>query len=189
MISPNLFGRHIEPADNAAYAHLVGLHVDRRLVSSLRLQVGNDSTACFSALELFPQVLEPMLSSDKTIVDMTRPATDGELGRRYVWMPYLILRAWIMAAEHFHADYVTAVMRPQHQLFYQRLLDSEVHSAVQPLPHCPSGLGLVILDFASSAKRLFENLPFLRSMPSERKQLFESGAAPPKITAPHTLLS
>ena len=31
-------------------------------------------------------------------------STEGELARPYVWLPYLILRSWIMAAEHFHAD-------------------------------------------------------------------------------------
>ena len=126
---------------------------------------------------------------DKTVIDMSCVATDGELARPYVWLPYMILRSWIMAAEHFHADYIAAAVRPQHQLFYQRVLNCELHSELRLLPHHLTGVGLVILDFASSAKRLYENLPFLRSTPSEREQLFERDTTPPKVTGLHPSIS
>jgi hypothetical protein len=183
LVSQNSFLRHIEPADHATNASLMGLYVDRRLISSLRLQISNASSPYFSSLELFPHVLEPLMGSDKTIIDMSRVVTEGELARRYAWMPYLILRSWMMAAEHFRADYISAAMRPQHLLFYRRLLDSELHSEIRRAPDDPTTLGLVTVCFASSAKRLYENLPFLRSTPFERQQLFERGAAPIKATA------
>jgi hypothetical protein len=104
-------------------------------------------------------------------------------------MPDVILRSWIVAAEHFHADYIAAAVRPQHQLFYQRVLDSELHSEVQPPPHHLTGVSLVIFDFASSAKRLYKNLPFLRSTPSERQQMFERDTMPPKTTGLRPLFS
>ena len=169
LVSQNSFGRYIEPADHADNAYLMGLYIDRRLVSSLRLQIGSAATPNFSSLELFPDVLEPILRKDKTVIDMSCVATDGELARSYVWLPYIILRSWIMAAEHFHADYIAAAVRPQHQLFYQRVLNCELHSELRLLPHHLTRVGLVILDFATSAKRLYENLPFLRSTPSERE--------------------
>jgi hypothetical protein len=189
LVSENSFGRHIEPADHAANAYLMGLCINRRLVSSLRLQIGSAAAPYFSSLELFPHVLEPVLRSRKTIIDMSRVATDGELARQYVLMPYLILRSWIMASEHFRADYIAAVVRRQHQLFYKRVLDAELHSEVRPPAHHLTGLSLVILDFASSAKRIYKNLPFLRSTPSERQQLFERDSMPPKIIGLHTLFS
>jgi hypothetical protein len=183
LVSQNSFLRYIEPADHATNASLMGLYVDRRLISSLRLQISNASSPHFSSLELFPHVLEPLLRSDKTIVDMSRVVTEGESARPYVWMPYLILRSWIVAAEHFRADYISAAMRPQHLLFYSRLLGSELHSEIRRPPDDPTTLGLVTVSFASSAKRLYENLPFLRSTPLERQQLFEHGTTPIKATA------
>jgi hypothetical protein len=173
LISSNSFGRHIEPADHAANAYLVGLYVDRKLVSSLRLQIGRATAPMFSSLELFPNLLEPLLRSDKIVVDMSCVATDGELARSYVWLPYLNLRSWIMAAEVFHADYIAAAMRPQHQLFYERVLNFGQRSELRPLPHHLTGVSLVIIDFPSSVNRLYENLPFLRSTPPERQQVFE----------------
>jgi hypothetical protein len=188
LISENSFGRYIEPADHAANAYLMGLYIERRLVSSLRLQIGSAATPNFSSLELFPHALEPLLGSNKTIVDMSCVATDGELARPYVWLPYLILRSWIMAAEHFQADYIAAAVRPQHQLFYQRVLNCELHSELQLPPHQLASAGLVTLNFTSSAKRLYENLPFLRSTPSERQQLFER-EMPSKTTRQHPSVS
>jgi hypothetical protein len=87
-ISQNSFGRHIEPADHAANAYLMGLYVDRRLVSSLRLQVGSATTPNFSSLELFPHAFEPILRDNKTVVDMGGVAGDGQLARSYVWLPF-----------------------------------------------------------------------------------------------------
>lgn len=184
LVSQNSFGRYIEPADHADNAYLVGLCIDRRLVSSLRLQIGSATAPNFSSLELFPDVLEPILRNDKIVIDMSCVATDGELARPYVWLPYIILRSWIMAAEHFHADYIAAAVRPQHQVFYQRVLNCELHSELRLLrPHLAS-VGLVSLNFATSAKRLYENLPFLRSTSSERERLFERDT-PPRGTGLH----
>jgi hypothetical protein len=182
LVSQNSFGRDIEPADHADNAYLMGLCIDRRLVSSLRLQIGSLATPIFSSLELFPDVLEPILRNGQTVVDMSCVATDGELARTYVWLPYMILRSWIMAAEHFHADYITAAVRPQHQVFYQRALHCELRSELRLQPHRLGPVGLVSFNFATSAKRLYENLPFLRSTPSEREQLFERDTPPPKVT-------
>jgi hypothetical protein len=183
LVSQNSFLRYLEPEDHVANASLMGLYLGRRLIGSLRLQIGNASSPYFSSLDLFSHVLEPLLRSDKTIVDMSRVATEGELARQYVWMPYLILRSWLMAAEHFRADYISAAMRPQHLIFYRRLLDSDMHSEIRTPPDDPKTLGLLTVNFASSAKRLYENLPFLRSTPFERQQLFEHSTTPIKATA------
>ena len=77
LISENSFGRYIEPADHAANTYLMGLYIDRRLVSSLRLQIGTLTTPICSSLELFPNVLEPLLRSNNIVVEMSCVATDG----------------------------------------------------------------------------------------------------------------
>lgn len=182
LISQNSFGRYLEHADHAANTCLMGLYVERKLVSSLRLQMGSPITPSFSSLEHFPNVLEPLQRSNKTVVDLSCVATDGELARQYVWLPYVILRCWIVAAEYFDADYIAAAVRPQHQVFYKRALDCELHSELRPLPHQFTSVGLVTFNFAKSAKHLYENLPFLRSTPSERQELFEPDTTPFKAT-------
>jgi hypothetical protein len=189
IISENFFERHIEAADHMRNSYLIGLYVDRKLVSSLRVQIGSATTPNFSSYELFPHVLEPLLRGNKTVVDMSCVATDGELAqsRSYDLLPYVVLRSWIIAAEHFNADYIAAVVRPQHQLFYKRVLGCDLHpEAGQQTHHAPS-MGLIALDFANSAKRLYENLPFLRSTPSERYALFEHDRIPSRTIGHHPI--
>jgi hypothetical protein len=82
LISQNSFGRFLERADHAANTYLMGLYVDRKLVSSLRLQIGSPTTPGFSSLELFSNVLEPLRRSNKTVVDLSCVATDGEFARQ-----------------------------------------------------------------------------------------------------------
>ena len=100
-------------------------------------------------------------------------AADGGQSGLYVWLPYLALRPWIMAAEYFHADYIVAATRPEYRPFYQRTLGCELHSDLRQAPHHTGRVALVTLDFATSANGLYQNLPFLRSTPAERQQLFE----------------
>jgi hypothetical protein len=180
IISDNFFERHIETADHMRNSHLIGLYVDRKLVGSLRVQIGSATTPNFSSYELFPHVFEPLLRGNKTVVDMSCVATDGELARSssYDLLPYVVLRSWIIAAEHFNADYIAAAVQPQHQIFYTRAFGCDLHSEVKP--HHLTSVGLITLDFANSAKCVYENLPVLRSTPSERHALFEHSAIAPK---------
>ena len=173
LISKNSFERYIETADHATNSYLIGLYVGCNLVSSLRLQIGSTTTPDFSSQELFPHVLKCLLESNHTIVDLGCVAADRGLSGPYVWLPYLALRPWTMAAEYFHADYLVSATRPEYRPFYQRALGCELHSDLQPAPHHTGHVALVSLDFATSAQRLYENLPFLRSTAAERQRLFE----------------
>ena len=46
------FERHIEAADYMRHSYLIGLYVDHKLVSSLRVQIGSATTPNFSPYEL-----------------------------------------------------------------------------------------------------------------------------------------
>jgi hypothetical protein len=173
IIAKNVFGRYIEAADHTANTYLIGLYDNNKLVSSLRLQTGSSTTAHFSSLELFPHLFEPLLESNSTILEMSCVAADAGLSGPYRWLPYLTLRSWIVAAEHFHADYIVTAAQPQHLALYQRTLGCELNPELRQLPHRLVPVGLATLNFAASAESLYENLPFLRSTPTERRQLFE----------------
>jgi hypothetical protein len=173
VISQNPFRRYIEAADHASNAYLIGLYLDGKLVSSLRVQVGSSITPNIASLELFPQLVGPLLGSNNTLVEMNCVTTDTGISGPYIWLPYLTLRPWILAAEHFNADYIVAIIRPQYRPFYQRVLGCELHADLRQPPHRLGSVALATLDFVTSAKRLYENLPFLRSTPFERQRLFE----------------
>jgi hypothetical protein len=173
LIAKNSFGRYIDATDYAANTHLIGLYDDNKLISSLRLQISSPINPHFSSLELFPHVLEPLLKSNSTILDMSCVAAGGGSSGAHSWLPYLSLRSWIVAAEHFHADYIVTAARPQHLPFYQRTLGCELRSKLRQPPHRLDSVALVMLNFTTFAQSLYENLPFLRSTPTERQQVFE----------------
>ncbi len=177
LIPANAFGRYLEPSDHAQGTYLIGLHADRRLLAALRLQVGGAPAADVAPAELLPDALRPLLRSNKTVVHMSCVATDAELASSFVWLPYFILRCWVAAAAHFEADYIAATVRPQHQLFYRRVLGCELRAQIRPLPRHLAPVGLVTLDFAASARSLYQNLPFLHSTISEQVQLFGAETA------------
>jgi hypothetical protein len=178
LISRNSFERHIEANDHAANSYLIGLYVDRRLISSMRVQIGARTTPIFRSLELFPDILGPLLRNNATVVDMSCVATDALLARQYTLIPHLVLRTWVLAAEHFRADYIAAAVRPQHQLFFRRALNDELLTEMRQSSHRPEPVGLLTLNFGVSARRLYDDLPFLRSTSNERYGLFERETRP-----------
>jgi hypothetical protein len=188
LISQNSFGRYVEAHDHAPNSYLIGLYVDRKLVSSLRVQIGTQTTLVFPSLELFPDVLGPLLRNKATVIDMSCVATDAVLARPYALLPHVILRTWILAAEHFGADYIAAAARPQHQLFFKRALNCEMHSEMRRSPHHPESVGLLTLNFGISAKRLYQTFPFLGSTSNERHGLFERETLPSRPAGLHPLV-
>jgi hypothetical protein len=183
LISSNSFERHIEAADHETNSYLIGLYIDRKLISSLRIQVVGAAHPNSVSVGVFPEILRPLIESDKSVVDMSCVATDGELAQPYRLMPYVILRSWIVAAEHFHTDYIAAAVQPQHQLFHLRVLKCEPFSERRSLPGHSASVSLITLNFLTSAERLYKDLPFLRSTASERQHLFEKEANPSKATS------
>jgi len=173
IIAKNVFGRFVEAADHTANTYLIGLYDNNKLISSLRLQIGSSITPHLSSRELFPDVFEPLLASHNTILEMSCVAADTGLSGPYRWLPYLTLRSWLVAAEHFHADYIVTAAQPQHLYLYQQTLGCELNPELRQPPHRLAPVGLAMLNFAASAESLYENLPFLRSAPAERQQLFE----------------
>jgi hypothetical protein len=183
LISSNSFERHMEAADSEKNSYLIGLYIDRKLISSLRIQVVDAVHPNSVSVDIFPEILKPLIKGDKTVVDMSCVATDGELAQPYRLMPYVILRSWIVAAEHFHADYIAAAVQPQHQVFYLRVLKCEPFSERRSLPRHSASVRLIGLNFLTSAERLYKDLPFLRSTASERQHLFEKQANPSEATS------
>jgi N-acyl-L-homoserine lactone synthetase len=183
MIVANSFERYVEPADHAPDTYLVGVHIDSKLVGSLRLSKNTLASPGFPAIDVFPELVRPLLENNKSIVEMSCVATHGDLARLNPRTPYAIIRAWIVAAEHFGADYIVTTARPQHQLFYQRTLGCEVYPDQRQLPYHLSSAGLVTLNFSAAAERLYRTFPYLRSTSSESAQLFDFTAVSARADA------
>jgi hypothetical protein len=174
ILSTNPFARFTDDADRADNTYLFALHVDGRLASSLRLHVRSPRTPQFPSLALFPHALRPLLEDGKGIVDLSYVVANEPLSRQHRFLPYITLRPWIMAAEHFEAKHLVAAVKLEHLPFYERAFNCQVHAEVRQLPHLCARASLVTLDFESAAKHLYGKHPFLRSSPSERRRIFDA---------------
>jgi hypothetical protein len=149
-----------------------GIYIDGDLVSSIRLHHLTPSQRYSPSLNVFPDVLGPMLDAGMTFIDPSRFTADREASLAYPALPFLTLRIAAMASVHFEANQCLALVRPEHGPFYKRVFGSERLADERSYPglHFPVGLFGATVD--SIRGRVAERFPFFLSTEQERHQLF-----------------
>jgi hypothetical protein len=184
MIPTNPFEKFTAAADGAENAYLFGVYIDGKLASSLRLHIGSQDHPNVPSLEMFSDVLQPLLAAGRVIIDCTCLVADEALARQYPALPYITLRPCMLAAEYFHGDVLLAAVRPEHQAFYRRAFDYRVLCGPRQHPQLTKPLSLVTLNFPMAAQQLCEKYPFLQSTAFERDKLLRSTDYVPVRRAP-----
>ncbi|MDR3422374.1 MAG: hypothetical protein P4L80_14230 [Xanthobacteraceae bacterium] len=179
-ISANPSETFSDSFDETGNVYLFGLHIGGELASSIRIHVGCKEYPHFPSLEVFADVLQPELDAGKVIVDPTRFVADERLSRLHRGLPYATLRLSMVAGEHFHADYVLAAVRAEHQAFYRRAFNQRVIREPRPYPQLAKPISLMAVHYPSVVDDLWRQYPFIPSTPAERRRLFERSPAPPE---------
>jgi hypothetical protein len=177
-IPSNPSERFADVDDDDANAYVFGLYSDGELASSLRLHIASKDHPGFPSLQVFPDVLQPLLDAGRVIIDSTRFVADEKLSRKYRGLPYATLRPCMLAAEYFHATDFLAAVRVEHQAFYQRAFNHQVLCEARPYPQLAKPISLMSLHFPSAAEWLYRRYPFFRSTVAERQRMFERSSSP-----------
>ncbi len=172
-IPPSFERRFTDPYDELGNAWIFGVHLDGRLVSSIRLHVATKEVPDLPSLSVFPEYLKPELEAGKIIIDPTRHATDRDAVRQYPQLVYLTMRLGWVAAEYFQADTVLAAVRTEHQAFYKRVFGHRLACPARPYPLLEKPISLMKLDYFEARDRVNRRQPFFRSTYFERRMLFE----------------
>ncbi len=172
-ISANPSGRFTDADDETDNAYIFGLYVDGELASSLRLHIALGQHPKCPSLEVFPDVLQPLLDAGKVLVDSTRFVADEKLSRLHRGLPYATLRICMLAGEYFGADHLLAAVRAEHQAFYKRAFKHRVLCEPRPYPQLAKPISLMTVHFPSAAERLYRQYPFFRSSIFEQRRMFE----------------
>jgi hypothetical protein len=180
-IPANPLGRCTDAADDVGNAYLFGLYIDGDLASALRLHIGSREHPDLPSLAVFPDVLRPLLDAGRILIELTCFVADESLSRVYRGLPYVTLRPWVLAAEHFHADELLVAAHARHQPFYQRAFSLQVLSGRPSNPQPGKLISLMNLHFSTAAKQLYLKYPFLRASMFERQRLFERQLHPTSI--------
>ena len=162
--------------DDAPNAHLFGVFVDGRLLSTLRIHHVTADMPWSTSTRAFGDIVLPMLDEGLTFVCMSRFASDPEWARHYPQLPYVTLRLAGMACLHFHVPYGLSTVREEHAGFYKRIYRSERISGPRPYPGVLSKVVLYRTDAHTDTEAFFARFPFFRSTPMERRMLFAKPA-------------
>lgn len=180
-ILPNAEERFTDPFDETGNAWIFGIHLDGKLVSSIRLHVGTQEYPELPSARVFPEYLLPQLAAGKIIIDPTRHVVDRHATRRYPQLVYLTMRLGWIAAEYFRSDMVLAAVRVEHQAFYKRTFGHQLVWGARPYPLLEKPISLMTLDYFAERDRVNRGYPFFRSTFFERRMMFERLQEPMKL--------
>lgn len=172
-ISPNSTGTFSDAYDEVGNVYLFGLYIDDELASSIRIHVASKGRPDFPTGDVFPEILQQKLDAGNVMVDTTRFVVDENLARLYRELPYATLRVGGMAADQFHADYLLAAVRTEHQVFYRRVFRFEMVSAPRPYPMLTKPVCLMMVNYPAFVNSVHRRFPFFRSTLRERRILFD----------------
>lgn len=179
-IAANSSGMFSDAYDETGNVYLFGLYVDDELASSVRIHVASREHPAFPTGEVFPEILQPKLDAGGVLVDTTRFVIDENLARIHRALPYATLRLSGMAAHHYHADYLLAAVRVEHQAFYRRVFRYEVVCPPRPYPMLAKPICLMTVNYPALVDQVHRRYPFFRSTFCERRMLFGQ-RLPPSI--------
>jgi len=133
-IEPNPAGHFTDDYDRLPNCWIFGVYADDRLISSIRFHVLSRQFRMGPALDVFPDIVSPMIEGGQVIIDPTRFVSDHEMNRKYPELAFITMRVPCMASLAFGADYCFATVRAEHRAFYARIFEAKALSEPRPYP-------------------------------------------------------
>lgn len=175
-IKPSVSHRYADPLDDLPNCWIFGVYLDGELASSIRLHVTVPECKQLPAVNVFPDLLGPIIDAGKVIIDPTRFVTDFGIARAYPELPYVTVRIGWLAGEYFGADGILATVRAEHQAFYKRIFGHRPLCPPRPYPSLEKPISLMMLDYPAVKEQVHRRYPFFRSTFFERRMMFERPA-------------
>ncbi|MEX2278317.1 MAG: hypothetical protein WD674_11105 [Cucumibacter sp.] len=173
--------RCIDGLDEAPNVYKIGVYLDGRLVSSIRVHHVTGQHRHSAGMWAYPDVIGPMLDDGMSFVDPSRFTTDYEVSLEYPALSYLTLRLGVMASDYFRADYCLQIVRPEHGPFYRRIFQSKPLAEVRAYAGLSFPVQLYGSHVPTTLDGIYRRHPFFMSTPGEQRMMFrrdERGVAP-----------
>lgn len=188
-VAPRFDRRLSDRYDDLDNTSIFGIYIDGGLAGTIRVSVVTAAMPECPAMEVFPDLLVPLLESGKTLIDPTRFASDETFAHRYPGLlPYLTIRIPWLVAEYFRADYILATVKSEHRAFYRRTFECMPVGEPRFYPTLLKPHFLMMCDYRNVRTRVQDRYPSFRSTAFERRMLVEgqtlSVASSPRIVAP-----
>ncbi len=171
-IAPNADGLFYDPHDEDDNAFLFGIRLDGRLAGSIRVHVCSPEFAVSPGLEVFPDILEPLLDAGESFSDPTRFVVDPDLRSETSLLPHFGLRLGSMACDHFGLDQILATVRQEHAPFYKRLFGLDLLTAPRDYPNLTKPICLMSGYMDEIREKSYRRVPVFPSTSTERALLY-----------------
>ncbi|MBZ9662991.1 hypothetical protein LB523_28490 [Mesorhizobium sp. ESP-6-4] len=165
------------PDDNDS--HIFGVYIDGNLVSTVSIE----HVTNLSQSRLVFSQFSGGLNEFNNVVMAYGFAADPHLSSLFPQIPYLTLRLWILGAEFFDASNISTVARRSNVGFYNRNFNA---TQIAALDDTREVWVLLNTSYNDIRQRLFHRFPFYRSIPLERRLLFDRAeiASTPLLVLP-----
>ncbi len=171
-----------ENYDDGPNSWITTTFIDGELAGTTRVNLASSVNASLPCLGVFRDVVEPYLSANRVIVELTRTAARLDFSGLYPELPYITLRPAFLAAEHFDADFAVATARAEHLAFFRRIFRFVPWCEFRDYPNVTAKIACLGSDFRAGKARVAARYPFFRSTAAEREALYgplgETAAAP-----------
>ena len=172
-IDTNAQRRFVDDYDRMDNCWIFGLDYSDQLASSMRIHVVTRETFKSPSLDVFPDIVGPLLESGHKIIDPTRFVADSSTTNFFPVLPFLTFRLACMAADYFNADYCLIPVSSVHVSFYQRIFGLAPIGEPRHYPKLKVPICLMCANVAELWDELIEQYPVFRSTFTERRMLFD----------------
>lgn len=176
----------IDEIDFHSHARVYAIYYREQLASTIRLHHVVSEERHGSSVDIFPDVLNPLLDQGLTFIDCVRHAADPELIGELP-LPFITLRLVAMACHYFGADYTLAPVKKSHYAFYRRAFGATQFAEARKHEGICEPIGLFASKYDIMYERVTRRYPFFQSLDKERELLFaplDSFAVPPLAIRP-----
>ncbi len=152
---------------------LFGLYYRQKLASSVRIHLVTPETPYSPSVDVFPDIVRPMIEKGYRIVDPSKFVSDATATNNFPVLPFLAFRLACMASDYFDADYCLVSVSAVHSPFYERIFGLSPVCEPRPYPQLKTPICLMRANVAELWDGLIEKYPVFRSTFTERRMLFE----------------
>lgn len=184
FIEADKFGPLIDEYDRMKDCYVIGVYVDEKLASTVRIHVVSEEHLHGPVASYFPNRARELVAGGKRYIDPSRFAADGQATWDYPLLPFITLRAVSMAHTYFETNNIAKVVRADTASFYKRSFGSVEVEPAQPVAHFTVPLVMLVATEAETRYRLETRYRFFRSLHSEQRMMFapESDLLFPSLT-------
>jgi hypothetical protein len=168
--------RCADELDEVPNVYPIGVYLDGRLVSSLRIHHVTAEHRYSAGMWAYPDIVGPMIDKGIEFVDPSRFTTDFDISQEYPALMYLTLRLGVMASDYFGADYCLQVVRPEHGPFYRRTFFSEPLAETRAYEGLSFAVQLYGSHVPETLGKIYRRHPFFMSTRTEQRLMFQRDA-------------